>query len=59
MHSLLVTFIAFHSATVVAVLANNTVMLALQVGDTVYTAEFSRRDLKPDTLKTEITCKLK
>ena len=43
--------LAFHSATVIVVQANDMVTLALQFGDTVYTAEFSKRDVKPDTLK--------
>ena len=43
--------LALHSATVISVLTNDTVMLAVQLGDTVYTAEFSKRDLKPDTFK--------
>ena len=48
MHLVGIALLAFHSATVVAVLANDTVMLALQFGDTVYTAEFSKSDLKPN-----------
>lgn len=40
MLSLPLGLLALHSATVVAVLADDTVMLALQLGDTVYTAEF-------------------
>ena len=43
--------LALHSATVVAVLTNDTVTLAVQLEEKVYTAEFSKRDLKPDTFK--------
>lgn len=46
-----VFILALHSAIVVAVLANDTVMLAVQLGDTVYTAEFPKSDLKPDGFK--------
>lgn len=46
-----VVLLALHFATVAAVLANAKVALALQLGDTVYTPEFSRRDLQPDTFK--------
>jgi hypothetical protein len=46
-----VVLLALHSATVVAVLTNDTVTLAVQFEHTVYTAEFLRRDLKPDTLE--------
>jgi hypothetical protein len=41
--------LALQSATVIDVLDNHEVMLALQMGDVIYTAEFSRHALKPDT----------
>ena len=46
-----VVLLALHSATVIAVLTNDTVTLAVQLEETVYTAEFSKSDLKPDTPK--------
>jgi len=51
MHALLAAVLVLHTATVIDVQANHTVTLALQFGDTIYTAEFSSRDLKPDSLK--------
>ena len=51
MLSIPVVLLAPHSATVVAVLANDTVTLAVQLEETVYTAEFSKSDLKPDSFK--------
>ena len=51
MHVLLATVLALQAATVIDVQANRRVTLALQFGDTIYTAEFSSRDLKPDNLK--------
>jgi len=49
MSCLLTLLLALHSATVVAVLSDHEVLLALQVGNVIYTAEFSRQALKPDT----------
>jgi ribosomal protein L14 len=49
MHLLLALMLALQSATVVAVLDNQEVTLALQVGDVIYTAEFSRHALRPET----------
>ena len=46
-----VVLLALHAATVVAVVTNAMVTLAVQLDETVYTAEFSKRDLKADTLK--------
>jgi flagella basal body P-ring formation protein FlgA len=37
-------------ATVIDVQANHEVTLAVQVGDVIYTAEFSRHALKPESL---------
>lgn len=51
MRILLTVFLALHAATVIDVQANHTVTLRLQFGDTVYSAEFSPRDLKPDSFK--------
>ena len=51
MHALLAAVLSLQAATVIDVQANHTVTLALQFGDTIYTAEFSRRDLKADSLK--------
>ena len=51
MRFLLAALLALQSATVIDVQANHKVTLALQVGDTIYTAGFSRRALKPDSLK--------
>ena len=52
MHVLLAATLALQAAIVINVLqVNHTVTLALQFGDTIYTAEFSWRDLKPDSLK--------
>ena len=42
--------LVLQAATVIDVQANHTVTLALQFGDTI-TAEFSPRDLKPDSLQ--------
>ena len=46
---LLTLLLALQSAPVIAVLHNNEVMLAVQVGNVIYTAEFSRYALKPDS----------
>jgi ribosomal protein L14 len=51
MHVLLAAVLVLQAATVIDVQANHTATLALQFGDTIYTAEFSLRDLKPDSLK--------
>jgi len=50
MHVLLAAVLALQAATVIDVQANHAVTLALQFGDTIYTAEFSRRDLKAHSL---------
>ena len=50
MHLVLLTFLAFHSATVIVAQVDDSITLGFQFGDTIYTAEFSRGDLKPDTL---------
>jgi hypothetical protein len=49
MHCLLALMLAFQSATVLAVLDNREIMLAVRVGDVIYTAEFSRHALSPET----------
>ena len=49
MHLLFAVVLALQSATVIAVLNNHDVMLAVQVRDVVYTAEFSPHALKPDS----------
>lgn len=41
--------LALQPATVIAVLNNHEIMLAVQVRDVVYTAEFSQRALMPDS----------
>jgi hypothetical protein len=46
-HSLFTVLLVLHSATVIAVLENHEVMLALQIGDIIYTAEFSHHALNP------------
>ena len=51
MHVLLAAAVVLQAATVIDVQANHTVTLRLQFGDTVYSAEFSSRDLKPDNVK--------
>jgi hypothetical protein len=50
MHSLLALLLALKSATVIEVRGNHEVTLALQVGDVIFTAEFSRPALKPGIL---------
>jgi hypothetical protein len=50
-HFLFAALLALQAATVIDVQANHTVTLALQFGDTIYTADFSLRDLKADSLK--------
>lgn len=52
-HYLRLTVLAFHSATVIVLQRNSDTILAVQIGDTLYTAEFPKSDLKPDTLKDE------
>ena len=47
---LLAAALVLQAATVIDVQANHTVTLRLQFGDTVYSAEFSWRDLKPGSL---------
>ncbi len=49
MHCLLALLLALKSATVIDVQGNHEVTLALQMGDVIYTAEFSRHALKPDS----------
>lgn len=51
MRFLLIAVLAFHSATVIVLQENSDTILAVQIADTAYTAEFSKSDLKPDTLK--------
>ena len=49
---LLAAVLALQAATVIDVQqADHRVTLALQVADTIYTADFSSRDLKADSLK--------
>jgi hypothetical protein len=50
MHCLVALLLALQSATVVGVQGNHEVTLAVQVGDVIYTAEFSRHALKPESL---------
>jgi Ethanolamine utilization protein EutJ (predicted chaperonin) len=50
MHCLVALLLALQSATVVDVQGNHEVTLAVQVGDVIYTAEFSRHALKPESL---------
>ena len=51
MRCLLIAVLAFHSATVILLQENSDTILAVQIGDTLYAAEFSKRDLKPDSFK--------
>ena len=51
MHVLLAALLALQPATVIDVQANRTVTLALEFRETIYTAEFSLRDLNADSLK--------
>jgi hypothetical protein len=51
MHVLLTAVLALQAATVINVQANHTVTLRLQFGETIYSAEFSTRDLNPESLK--------
>jgi len=51
MHVLLTAVLVLQAATVIAVEANHTVTLRLQFGDAIYSAEFSTRDLKAESLK--------
>lgn len=51
MHVLLAAALVLQAATVIDVQANHTVTLRLQFGDIVYSAEFSPRDVKPDSVK--------
>ena len=46
---LLTLLLALQSAPVIAVLHNHEVMLAVQFGNVIYAAEFSRQELKPDS----------
>ena len=50
MHCLVALLLALQSATVVDVQGHHEVTLAVQVGDVIYTAEFSRHALKPESL---------
>ena len=47
MHCLVALLLVFQSATVIDVQGNHEVTLAIQMGDIIYTAEFSRHALKP------------
>ena len=49
MHCLVALLLVFQSATVIDVQGNHEVILALQVGDVIYTAEFSQHALKPQS----------
>lgn len=51
MRSLLIAVLAFHSANVIVLYENSDTVLTVQVGDTLYTAEFPKSDLKPETVK--------
>jgi len=51
LHLLLIAAIALQPATIIDVQADRVVTLTLRFTDTFYTAEFSRRDLKPDSFK--------
>ena len=46
MHCLFAVLLALQGATVIDMQGNHEVTLALQVGDVIYTAEFSRHELK-------------
>lgn len=50
MHCVAALLLALQSATVIDVQGNHEVTLALQVGDVIYTAEFSRHALKRESL---------
>jgi len=50
MHCLVALLLVFQSATVIDVQGNHEVILALQMGDVIYTAEFSHHALKPESL---------
>jgi len=50
MHCLLPLLLVLQSATVIDVQSNHDVTLGLQMGDVIYTAEFSRHALKPESL---------
>ena len=50
MQCLFPVLLALQSATVIDVQGNHEVMLALQMGDVIFTAEFSRHALKPESL---------
>jgi hypothetical protein len=50
MHCLVALLLALQSATVVDVQGNHDVTLALQMDDVIYTAEFSRHPLEPESL---------
>jgi hypothetical protein len=49
MHCLVALLLALQSATVIDVQSNHDVTLGLQMGDVIYTAEFSRHALKPES----------
>lgn len=51
MHLLLAAVLVLHCATIIDVEANHHVILRLQFGDLIYSAEFSQRVLKADSLK--------
>ena len=50
MRFLWIAFLALQPATVIDVCSNSQVTLAVQIGDVLYTAEFSRHDLKPESI---------
>jgi hypothetical protein len=50
MHCFFAVLFTLQSAIVIDVQANHEVLLALQMGDVIYTAEFSRNALKPGSL---------
>jgi hypothetical protein len=47
---LLLALLTFQTATVIDVYTDSQVTLALQMGDVIYTAEFSKNELKPDSI---------
>jgi hypothetical protein len=49
MHCVLALLFTLQPATVVAVLDNHEVLVAVRMGDVTFTAEFSRRELKRET----------
>jgi hypothetical protein len=51
MYPLLMVLLAFQTATVIDVYGQSCVTLAVQLGNTIYTAEFSRRELGPNSFQ--------